>query len=392
MNRFLSLLTIAVGLLLLAAQTPAQKAPSVDGVLQQVAKKLASLKSLAYTYTRELNYASEDYLSKATAVGYLDLRPTDSGSEFRYQFSDDDYIGVYNGSESFLAIKKKKVMVVNNNPPRNMMESSAFLYNSPVTLKYALPKIIADPKIPKKLSTENVDGQRRYVVEFSLYKASISGLGDIRELRNDQMSIYRVTIDAKTFLPLEVLLTNDKNKDFTKTNFSDLNVKPKPPTDLSWYFSSYTNGYKIQQPEDKKLLEVGKTPPDFALREFASNSQVSLEKYKGKVVVLEFWIAHCGFCIAAVPKLNEISKTFKASEVELISINIHDEDRTIASFKGRHNPVYSILTEGESAADKYGVGAYPAIFVLGKDGKIAYSSLGLFEKDLETAIRASLEK
>ena len=393
MNRNFSSLSIAVLVVILTAvQVPAQNVPSADVVLQRTASKLAAVKALGYTYTRELNYSSEDYLSKSRAVGYLDLKPLEGTAGFKYHFTDDEYIAVYNGSESFIAVKGKKILVVTNNPPRNRMEGSASLYNSPLTLKYALPTIIADKKIPKKISTEVVGGRRLYIVEFSLYKASLSGLGEIRELRNDRMSIYRLVIDARTYLPLEVLLTNDKNKDFTKTTFENLTEKPKAPVESSWYFSSYTNEYKLERPEDKKLIEVGKSSPEFELREFASNSNVSLEKYKGKVVVLEFWIAHCGFCIAAVPKLNEIARAFKTNGVELISINIHDPAKTIASFKTRNNPAYPILTEGEATADKYGVAAYPAIVVVGKDGKIAYSSLGLYEKELETAIRTSLEK
>jgi outer membrane lipoprotein-sorting protein len=278
MNRHLSPFSIATALLLVAAvQTSSQTATSV---MQKVAKKLATVKALGYTYTREFNYPSEEYVSKSISTGYLDMNATDVALGFRFQFSDDEYLAVYNGSETFIAVKKKKEMVVQNNPARDRMESSAYLYNSPLTLKYALPKIIADSKIPKKLSTEKVNGQLRYLVEFSLKKASIAGLGDIRELRDERLSIYRVTIDAKTLLPLEVLVTNDKNKDFMKTTFTNLTEKPAVPTDLSWYFSSYTNEYKLQQQEEKKLLPVGQAPPDFVLRELESSAQISLDKYR----------------------------------------------------------------------------------------------------------------
>ena len=388
MNRHLSTFSIATALLLVAAvQTPSQTANSV---MQKVAKKLAAVKALGYTYTREFNYPSEEYVSKSISTGYLDMNATDVALGFRFQFSDDEYMAVYNGSETFIAVKKKKEMVVQNNPARDRMESSAYLYNSPLTLKYALPKIIADSKIPKKLSTEKVNGQLRYLVEFSLKKASIAGLGDIRELRDERLSIYRVTIDAKTLLPLEVLVTNDKNKDFMKTTFTNLTEKPAIPTDLSWYFSSYTNEYKLQQQEEKKLLPVGQAPPDFVLRELESSAQISLDKYKGKVVLLEFWIVQCGFCIAAVPKLNEIAKAFP--DIALMSINVHDQAKTIAAFKNRNKPVYTILTEGEATGDAYGVGGYPAIVLIGKDGKIAYTSMGLFEKELDAAIKASLQR
>jgi thiol-disulfide isomerase/thioredoxin len=388
MKRILSLLAIAAPIFLFSAtQTHAQTANSV---MQKVAKKLAAVKALGYTHTREFNYPSEDYLSKSISTGYLDMSAPDTANGFRFHFSDDEYISVYNGSESFVAVKKKKIMVVNNNPPRNMLESSSYLYNSPLTLKHVLPKIIADSKIPKKLTAETIGGQRRYLVEFTLTKTTIGGLGDIHELRDERVSVYRVAIDAKTFLPIEVLVTNNKNKDFTKTTFADVTENPAPPTDLSWYFSTYTDQYKVQQPENKKLLEVGKVPPAFALRELDSGSEISLEKYKGKVVLIEFWIVQCGFCIAAVPKLNELAKAFQ--NVEFVAINVHDQPETIASFKNRNKPVYTILIEGEATGDAYGVGGYPAIVLIGKDGTIAYTSMGVFEKELESAIEASLAK
>jgi thiol-disulfide isomerase/thioredoxin len=387
------LLSIAAALLLLTAvAVPAQKAPSAEYVLEKVAKKLAATKSLGYKYTREFNYPSEDYLSKSVSSAYLDLEPAPGTLGFRFQFSDDELMHIYNGSESFLAIKKSKKIQVDNKPSLKRFGSSAYLYNSPITLKYVLPKIIADKSISKKLSTMDIEGRPGYLVEFSLYKKSFDGVGEIGDVRNDRTSTYHLTIDAKTFLPLEVLVTNDKNKDFMKTTFSNITEKPEPPSDLSWYFTTYTNEYKLDQQVEKKLLAVGQAPPNFTLRQFDSTSQVSLDAMKGKVVLLEFWITHCGFCIAAVPKLNEIAKTYKSAEFEFISINVHDPDPAIASFKKRHNLAYPILAEGEATGDAYGVGGYPAIYLIGKDGKIAYASLGFFEKELEGAIKSSLGK
>ncbi|HKX84789.1 MAG TPA: TlpA disulfide reductase family protein, partial [Pyrinomonadaceae bacterium] len=199
------------------------------------------------------------------------------------------------------------------------------------------------------------------------------------------------TIDKKTLLPVEVLLTNDKNKDFTKTTFSDMTESPASPSALSWYYSTYSGEYKPEKPAEHKLIKAGQTPPDFKLNRFDSAAQTSLEQYKGKVVLVEFWIAHCGFCIAAVPKLNGIAEAFRAKGLEVISINIHDPAATIGLFKRNNKPEFTILTEGAPTATEYGVNAYPGIVLIGKDGKVAYSSLGLFEKELEAAITANLQ-
>src|SRR5690349_1855227 len=126
MIRSVSFLVIA---LLLAIPTSAQKLTSAEAVMQKVANKLAAVKVLGYTYTREFNYPSEEYRSVSISTGYLDLASADGPLGFRYQFVDDEYIAVYNGSENFIAVKKKKVMVVTNNPTAERMDSSSSLYN-----------------------------------------------------------------------------------------------------------------------------------------------------------------------------------------------------------------------------------------------------------------------
>lgn len=360
--------------------------------MQKAADKLSSVKVLGYTYSREFNYASEGYLSRSSSSGYMDFQHKESPLGFRFQFSDDDLFAIYNGSESFVGAKKQKIIQVRNNPTLKSFDGFGSFYNSPLTLKYVLPKIIADKSIPKKLSYGKVNGQDAYLIEFTLQNQTISTIGEIAPLRDERRSIYRLTIDAKTWLPVEVLLTNGINSDFTKTTFSNVTENPAPPSELSWYFSTYSSEYKTDTSAALIPIRIGQTPPGFELEQFGSGSPVSLEQYKGKVVLIEFWIAHCGFCIAAVPKLNQIARHYKSREFQLISVNIHDPDKTIDLFKSKNSPEYPILTNGEATAVSCGIGAYPGLVLIGKDGKVAYSALGLDVKELEAAITASLEK
>jgi thiol-disulfide isomerase/thioredoxin len=387
-----SLAIVVLTLSTLAAPAFAQKTPTADAVMQKVVNKLSSLKVLGYIYARELNYASEGYLSKTVTAGYMDFNHKESALGFRFQFSDDEILAIYNGTESFVAAKKKKIIQVRNSQTLKSFDGFASFYNSPLTLKYVLPKIIADKSIPRKITVAKVDGRNSYVIEFTLQNRTISTIGEIAPLRNERKSIYRVTVDAKTYLPVEVLLTNGENKDFTKTSFSNMTENPPAPSDLSWYYSSYTDEYKPDKSVDLTPIQVGQTPPALVLKQFESGSPISLEQYKGKVVLIEFWIAHCGFCIAAVPKLNQIARAFKDRDFQLISVNMYDPGQTIDLFKSKNAPEFPILIEGEAAAISYGVGSYPGLVLIGKDGKVAYSALGLDMKALEAAITASLDK
>ena len=387
MNKYLSSLAIAAALLFFAAvQTPSQNDPPAEAVLKKVANKLATVKLLGYKYKTELGYEGQPKYESSSA--YVEMRPADGTSEFRHQFSNDERLAVYNGSESFVADKKTRKLKVKNNPSRQYFGGFMSLLNSPLMFKYGLPKVIANKAIPKTLSMVKISGRDHYRLTFTLSKAFIDPAGEYHEVKDAGDSIYQLTIDKKTLLPVEVLWTNTKNKDFERTIFTEMTEKPAKPDALSWYFSSYQDEYELQQP--LKLIETGQTAPDLKLPLLGSDSNISLEQYKGKVVLLEFWIINCVYCVEAVPKLNAISEKFKDRELELISINMHDPASAIEVVKKKSKAEYMILTGGDSIATAYGVGAYPAIVLIGKDGKVLYSSRGLDEKELEAAIDSAL--
>jgi len=378
-------------LLLGASQIFAQENPSAERVMQKVADKLASVKNLKYTYNLELNYASEGYLHKSSSDGFLDLRPVDSGVGFRYQFSGDDLLAIYNGVEKFIADKKGKTITVENNPPVRSFGSSASLYYSPLTLKNVLPKIIADKTIQKKVTAIKIAGVDHYVLEFALNKQSMDALGEIYALKTDRKSVYRLTVNKRTLLPVEIYVGNDQNQDFARSSFVGIREAADEPESLSWYYSTYLKEYQPKKTVELVLIQKGQAAPDFKLNRFEADSQVSLSHFKGKLTLIEFWIANCGFCIGAVPKLNALAQKFQGKDFELVSINVHDSTKTIDVFRSNQKPQYPILTGGESTGVGFGVSAYPTFVLIDKDGKVVYSKPGLDEKELETLIADNLK-
>jgi thiol-disulfide isomerase/thioredoxin len=361
-----------------------------ERVLQKIVDKLASVKTLKYRYKREMNYPSEGYLSETSADSFLDLKPSDSPTGFRFQFSSDDLLAIYNGSERFIADKKKKTVRVDNDPPLKSFQGFGFFYYSPLSLKNALPQIFADKTVAKKVTLDKINGVDDYVVEFVLDKQSIDPLGDVYTMKRDGKSTYKMTFDKATLLPIEVYAGNDLNKDFVRTNFLDIKENAPEPAPLTWYYSTYAKDYQLETPKQLVLLKNGQTAPEFKLNAYTSGEPVSLDQYKGKLVVVEFWIANCGFCIAAVPKINALAREFREKGVEFVAINAHDATKTIDIFKNNNKPEYRILTGGEATAETYGTDAFPTFVLIGKDGKVVYSRTGLDDKELESAIANNL--
>lgn len=382
---------LAIVLFLFATQMSAQEFSSAERVLQKVADKLAETKLIGYKYGFEFSYPSQDRLVEQWAQAFLDLQPTD-GSQFRFQFSGADLVSVYNGTERFFLDKKGKKIHVENKPSFKSF-GDIFLQNSPLSLKYALPRITADRSIRKKVSIVRSGDREQYLIEFSLpNKMVINPAGEIVQIKVDQINTYRLKIDKATWFPVEVVQTNDKNDEILKTTYAEVTEKPAIPTALSWYFSSYQNEYALQKIDKVTLIEAGKTAPHFTLDGFESASKISLDQYKGKLVLLEFWIAHCGFCIAAVPKLNDISRRFRSKGLEMVSINMYDPDATIRFFDKKNMPEFTILTGGDSIATAYGVEEYPSLVLIDRSGKVVYSSRGLHLLELEADIVTNIKK
>lgn len=361
-----------------AAQNPARTA---DEILQRSFEKLSKLKALRYAYHQEYNYASEGYLNESNAETYLEFTPVDGAIGVVFQFSNADHFETYNGSEYFYLNKKDKTIRVEPKATADGLNNKIFLQFTPLMLKNALPKVVADKTITRSFSeTTTPGGEKVYVVEFALNKAFIdSGLGAIRPLTLDRKMVYRLTIRQSDYMPVEVYRGNNVNSDFNRTTYSLIDENPPRPAETSWYYSTYLNEYKYAKPPVDNLIKPGTAAPVIPLPLFPKNEITSLGQFRGKLVLLDFWIFHCGYCQESVPKLNALQQKYKDSEFKLLTVNIGDTASLINLFIDKTKPQFAILQNGDEMARLYGVTGYPTVVLIGKDGTVLYS--GGFDRE-----------
>jgi len=362
-------------------------------LLEKVVRQLQLMKTVSYTYASEIRYSDENFHVNYTIGSYIDFTQGADISAVKFQFSTNDYLSCYNG-KSFFSLNHNTMSInFSEKPALNNLEQLSALNNSIITLRTFLPYLLKNTTINKQVKDTVINEQPYFAIAFTLQDNYISPAGYLKQFEpvytGSKFKPYLLIIDKKTALPFQFITKfNDREKDFIAVTFRDINLHPTAPKQASWNYGHYANLYTSPKPE-KSLISIGAMAGNWRLPKYAPDKidSVSLADYRGKIVVLDFWIKSCGPCIASFPHLNEMQKKYGAGKMQLISMNTEDKLSDIKFFYDKHGIDYNMCFGAKQLALDYGIAAYPAIVILDKEGRVIFSGYG-FEKGVIDSIIA----
>jgi thiol-disulfide isomerase/thioredoxin len=126
-----------------------------------------------------------------------------------------------------------------------------------------------------------------------------------------------------------------------------------------------------------RLLSLVGNPIDVRGKLLAGGT-VDWAKYRGKVVLVDFWATWCGPCIAELPNLREIHSKYHERGFEIVSVSLDDDKARLASFVEREGLDWPVLFSEEAGqtgwdhplARFYGITAVPRAILVDRDGKV----------------------
>ena len=125
---------------------------------------------------------------------------------------------------------------------------------------------------------------------------------------------------------------------------------------------------------DPKYELWGKVVSDFSTTDL-DGKPISLQQYRGKVVLLDFWGVWCGFCIDEMPNLKRVYGTYKDQGFDIIGISLDDEEATLRDYIKENDIQWRQISSGERwendpLAQQFNITGVPSQWLIDRDGKL----------------------
>lgn len=140
--------------------------------------------------------------------------------------------------------------------------------------------------------------------------------------------------------------------------------------------------------------KAGTLAPGFTLKTL-DGKNIALADLRGKYVLLDFWATWCGPCLGEIPELKAAYDAFgKDDRFAMLGLSLDSDPDHLARFLKEKSITWpqSILSDAPARgiAKAYGVGAIPATFLIGPDGKVI--SCNLRGPSIKEAVASALAR
>lgn len=130
------------------------------------------------------------------------------------------------------------------------------------------------------------------------------------------------------------------------------------------------------KPRESSYFKTGEKTPLFKTSDIDGN-KIDLRDSSGRIIVLNFWFINCGPCRREIPDLNALADSLGTDgRVKFYGIAL-DGKAQLRDFLGKLPFHYTIIDNGYSIANKYGIKGFPTHVIIDGEGKVYFHTTGL---------------
>ena len=121
--------------------------------------------------------------------------------------------------------------------------------------------------------------------------------------------------------------------------------------------------------------------PEFNLKD-QYGVEHSLEKYRGKVVVLNFWTTWCPVCKEEIKDIEKLYEDYGKNQEDVVFLGVSNENMDkIKSYVEKNNYKFPTVV-GEDVMRDYFIRAFPTVFIIDKNGNVFKYGVGAVSPEI----------
>jgi thiol-disulfide isomerase/thioredoxin len=130
-------------------------------------------------------------------------------------------------------------------------------------------------------------------------------------------------------------------------------------------------------------LNGTRAAPNCVLKLAPSGQSISIDKFRGKVVYVDFWASWCAPCLLSFPFMNQLQRSYAGQGLQVMAINMDEKPDNAQQFLAEHPASFSVaMGPNPQCAKDFGVADMPSSFLVDRKGIIRGEHAGFRPGDV----------
>ncbi|MCD6596697.1 MAG: TlpA family protein disulfide reductase [Bacteroidales bacterium] len=353
-----------------------------EGLVEKISGESKKHKSVNYKVTEKSYYSNRPDTTITPFEVWL-IRDSNDSLRNGYVWVDNNYRPynmIYDEGSLYLAIPPKKTTILYSDFEEALISEVDWidLFLNPDILTTQ----VDDPAINTFISDTVYDGKTctKLIIKFPA--------GQTGEMKN-----YTYVLDESNLFPLWAKLESNNsdhvyveelyffNYAFDNIDLAELKERQKKVL-LENPVERDGNNSEVSRLES--MLHIGDKAPLFDGNYYSTGENFKLADYIGKnIIIVDFWYTHCPPCVKAMPALSDLNAKYKDQGLKIFGFNsVDNQPRSLDNldkFLGKRDLSYDVILIKPSVDISYKINGYPTMYVIDKEGKIAFVEVGFDE-------------
>jgi len=138
--------------------------------------------------------------------------------------------------------------------------------------------------------------------------------------------------------------------------------------------------------------ETGRAAPNCTLTPVGGARPYDIQRYRGKVLYVDFWASWCSPCAQSFPFLNSLHRELRGRGLQVLGINLDEDPADAKRFLKKYPAEFTVAFDANGRCPQdFGVQAMPSSYLVDRKGNIRHVHLG-FRRGESEELRGRVEQ